>query len=1091
MTRIRLVIASPNDVVPERDAIEQVAIELNRLLGRSGNFSIDVYRWETDSGPGFNVLGPQGKVDRDLPIAGCDIMVAVFWMRFGTPIRSSSKTGTEHEIDLAFEAWKTTGVRPQVLVYFKKAPPDWDAIDPAQIRRVKAFRAKFNPGGRYEQGLYSEFVSIEEFKSQLREHIAQYLPQKRRGRRLASQGFDHGEYRLKFGFEPKWDLSNIGVAQAPGDAPVSPTLDQIYQELRVSDKPGQHHGNEGAPLVADGVVKLKTPLILIGPAGAGKTTWVRHTFYQLLQRDDVWPFYIELRKAARSLKVGKKSTAPALSFVNYLRATLEEMDCKTRGLREALQDKRGPRPILLVDGWDELGTLGREFREKLASFIRAHPRVGVVATSRPYGLEKPDASDGFAQRYVQPLNDQEINEFSLRFWEVCYGKDPKHKDSAQKFLDALAAAPAAKDLARTPLLCTMMLFISRSRTLPDERHDLYAECIKHMLSAYRREEADVPGMDHHWRPDQMNERLRSVAALAFAVHQLAEPGMGRAIVLPAKRMAQLLPSNCKSQGAAFLGWLSGPAGLLTDNADGSMSFAHLSFQEYLAAWHIANVLPEHEQAFDVWIGDRRWREVLRLWAAILWSGPRERFEAVGENFLTTGEGLDTLGAILADGWGSLALFRKWLKKFPVFVASCAPSEVQSCGQAWRNCRQIERRTELQRLWSAEVRKWNWFTRLSARRWARAAGFHMSHVSGQVGIIEEALGRGALSEQHCALGRAWTFLESAWPSEQPELALLQVWPSARRVIGLRAQTFVSLQDVDGWTEQLVQFKNHDLSISRDIESRFNHLKADLWKVVHNLFRDKVSMEDLDEILHAWATYRVRYSRDDLRLKPIRLMEVSGGGEGIVLMFDKTALFMNTGRSKSLDGRVQLGGRRVSQLLESKYSSGGSAKEATNDFEITERAAFHRLAARAEFASCGRMANPAINLISIACRESLRPGSQTVKLARALNSFSGDPLWPALARHLANQSTETDRGFLVDLARHPEKREPPLRWGLQYIVRGDVMMPDYSVRPLDEFFACHGMEPPSYLEDVQAGPLHGVPERRYRREVRRVSRPKQKK
>jgi hypothetical protein len=106
------------------------------------------------------------------------------------------------------------------------------------------------------------------------------------------------------------------------------------------------------------------------------------------------------------------------SLVGYLKATLEEMDCNTEGIEEALKDEDGPRPILLVDGWDELGGLGREFRQKLASFVRAHPRVGVVATSRPYGLEKPDAHDGFTQRYVQPLNDEEIEAFSSRFWAI-------------------------------------------------------------------------------------------------------------------------------------------------------------------------------------------------------------------------------------------------------------------------------------------------------------------------------------------------------------------------------------------------------------------------------------------------------------------------------------------------------------------------------------------------------------------------------------------------------------------------------------------------------------------------------------------------
>ena len=76
-------------MAPERDAVEKVTDDLNRLLGHPNNFVIDVYRWEADSGPGFHPEGPQGKIDHDLGIAECDIMVAIFWARFGGSILSS------------------------------------------------------------------------------------------------------------------------------------------------------------------------------------------------------------------------------------------------------------------------------------------------------------------------------------------------------------------------------------------------------------------------------------------------------------------------------------------------------------------------------------------------------------------------------------------------------------------------------------------------------------------------------------------------------------------------------------------------------------------------------------------------------------------------------------------------------------------------------------------------------------------------------------------------------------------------------------------------------------------------------------------
>jgi len=179
-------------VAPERDAVQKVADEPNHLLGRSQNFVIDVYRWETDSGPGFHADGPQGKIDEDLPIADCDIIVAIFWTRFGSTILAGSETGTEHEINLAFEAWKKSKRKPQILIYFKTEAPDWDRIDGAQIARVKDFKKEFQPGGKYQQGQCDTFVTTEEFKEKLRRHLPQHLAKGRRSVAPSSGKFDFG-----------------------------------------------------------------------------------------------------------------------------------------------------------------------------------------------------------------------------------------------------------------------------------------------------------------------------------------------------------------------------------------------------------------------------------------------------------------------------------------------------------------------------------------------------------------------------------------------------------------------------------------------------------------------------------------------------------------------------------------------------------------------------------------------------------------------------------------------------------------------------------------------------------------------------------
>lgn len=76
----------------------------------------------------------------------------------------------------------------------------------------------------------------------------------------------------------------------------------------------------------------------------------------------------------------------------------------------------------------------------------------------------------------------------------------------------------------------------------------------------------------------------------------------------------------------------------------------------------------------------------------------------------------------------------------------------------------------------------------------------------------------------------------------------------------------------------------------------------------------------------------------------------------------------------------------------------------------------------------------------------------------------PIWPALAKHIARRSTPNDRTLLLDYAKHPEKAGEPLSWGLQFIVRGDVIREDGSILTLDEIADAAGLERLPLLEDM---------------------------
>ncbi|MBF0181630.1 MAG: hypothetical protein HQM03_16540 [Magnetococcales bacterium] len=113
-------------------------------------------------------------------------------------------------------------------------------------------------------------------------------------------------------------------------------------------------------------------------------------------------------------------------------------------------------------------------------------------------------------------------------------------------------------------------------------------------------------------------------------------------------------------------------------------------------------------------------------------------------------------------------------------------------------------------------------------------------------------------------------------------------------------------------------------------------------------------------------------------------------------------------------------------------------------------------------------PEVQLFHHACRLSYDQGGDSGPFQQALEKYDQlnrpDPLWRALARHVARQSDAQDKALLEDLARHPEKREGRLSWCLRGFIRGDLVTPDGEWLLLDDFLARHNVPPPPYLEDM---------------------------
>jgi len=899
--------------------------------------------------------------------------------------------------------------------------------------------------------------------------------------------------RLK-AYGSQWDLRPIGVTQAGGPGrPLDATLDHMYQPLRLAEGYDPEKTDQGQILDVEAILrrcenlpqpetknKRRThPLVIRGPAGSGKTTWMRYTFRRLLERNDAVPVMVLLRDLARFWQDSERKDADRSldAFIDGWSA--EQMGKGWEGCwREFLLFSTGPQHVLLVDGWDELGPLGRDFRERLLGFMSEHPHVLVLVTSRPYGEGRPSASDRFELVDIQPLSIADITEFAGRFFRICYRSEHESSQAeVERFVGALGRSPEAARLAQNALLLTMMLLISRSEQLPDKRHLLYEKCIYNLLTALpqRREEGGVLNLPEQWFPPDSEERKRRVAALAHSLQTAGYSHEGRVLIVKSwKEMANLLPEAWEPDlRDGFLSWLTGPSGLLTERADGTLVFSHLSFQEYLTAWYLnANVVSEEQCVgeFCKLAKTNNWWETLLLWGGMIGGQSQERLDPILMALINEGvAGAALTGMLLADGLGTSKVFQDWLGAWFDNLAAEYSFGMDLCARAWKASRQEERKDrffEALRLLGKRLNSWPSWERIDFFR--NDMGIREALPSSETNAASAAL-VSALSEdspneaQAIAAGRVLAGGDPLWPGTV--VGLLHIWPGQRRVVGLRLQGAVACGASGKEIAKMLCSASLASSSPQNIQSA--------------QYLARHFARDLDRQL---TRYWARFLAGDLaRYWSRNLLDLWPGywspGLSLGLAWSWSRQWSRDwSRDRSREWSCNWTrdfARKLAGLSTNDYASNLAAScqiDGTpawiEEFAMLELRSPGWAAARTRLAQIEESPEIEIRLLSETCRFSLNPRRMEEHLGDALQEASAGclALWPALARHVARRATSDDRTLLNDYAAHPERCEPPLSWGLQYIVRGDVLLADGSTVTLDDLADQAGLPHLPYLEEM---------------------------
>jgi hypothetical protein len=438
--------------------------------------------------------------------------------------------------------------------------------------------------------------------------------------------------------------------------------------------------------------------------------------------------------------------------------------------------------------------------------------------------------------------------------------------------------------------------------------------------------------------------------------------------------------------------------------------------------------------------------------------------------------------MFADGTGRTSDFEAWAAELPARLAEPF-AWGEKCAAVWRACKQVGRRTHIAVTLTAGRTSINWLAGLWHAHWCQLAKLEVEPAPALRALATPMDSAAAVARSRVLHGAA-----AIWP-DAGQIAILRLWPSTRAAVGVCLQTAISLgvQRPElltllpsllagahrAWsTEDRVQTKGLVQYFNRYFGRNFGRdLGLDLSRHLTRYFGPLFRHYFMQDFTRHFDRSFGRYFDRDINIFFVRYFERD--------FHDDFAQHLNNHLIKYLTHYfnpafghhfVRAFGRDFVRQLGRHMGLAETTLDApwlaTFAFLETGSAA-GRASPRATLAH-GRLPEgaPLLALFRAACRASFAPTDERLRAAvtRACDELEADPLWPALARHVARMSTPEDRALLVEHARHPEQREPPLSWGLQHHVRGDLVLGDDSVVTLDELCAQAGLAALPLLEDM---------------------------
>lgn len=365
-------------------------------------------------------------------------------------------------------------------------------------------------------------------------------------------------------------------------------------------------------------------LAIIASPGSGKTTLLKHLTliyakkqHQRYKAPKLIPVLLYLRDIRHLIIAEKPSDLPNLirDHIKKLPAP-EPLNPPPNWIEDQL--KIG-RCLVMLDGLDEVADASE--REQVSQWVnqqmKAYRKTVFILTSRPHGYRSAPVEQVGTVLEVLPFNSEQVRQF-IQSWylqtEIMSraGRDtPAVRDAAKShaedLIERIMDNRAISDMAKNPLLVTMIATVHFcGSALPGRRVELYQK-ICDLLLGPRQEAKKIKTT----LTGEQNKSVLQVLALALMQKKTREFTIREGEVLIQQELEKVASSTLPPE--QFLIQIKELSGLIVERELGVYEFAHLSFQEYLAASQVKEL--QQDDLLAASLNDPWWAETIRLYAA--------------------------------------------------------------------------------------------------------------------------------------------------------------------------------------------------------------------------------------------------------------------------------------------------------------------------------------------------------------------------------------------------------------------------------------------------------------------------------------------